>query len=49
MVVDAVKINLKVHKTEEEAAKAHDRKSWEIFRDPKKLNFPEEYSNDDGL
>jgi hypothetical protein len=36
-------IYLKSHKTEEDAARAHDKKSWEIFRDPKKLNFPEEY------
>lgn len=46
---DKKRISLKSHATEEEAARAYDRKSWELFKDPKKLNFPEEYLNDDSL
>lgn len=31
--------------TQEEAARAYDKKSWELFKDLSKLNFPEEYGN----
>lgn len=34
---------------ETEAAKAHDVKSWEIFRDLTKLNFPEDYAIKEGI
>lgn len=46
---DKKRISLKSHATEEDAARAHDRKSWELFKDPSRLNFPEEYLNNDSL
>lgn len=37
------------YETEKDAALAWDKKSWELFKDPSRLNFPEEYLNDDSL
>lgn len=42
-------LELKRHATQEEAAMAYDRAVWERFKDPSRLNFPEEYLNDDSL
>ena len=46
---DRKTIHLKNHATQEDAARAHDKKSWELFKDSSRLNFPEEYLNDDGF
>jgi len=38
-------LHLGYYKTEEEAARVRDAKSWELYKDIYHLNFPEEYIN----
>ena len=45
IIVDKKRIYLGLHPTQESAARAYDKKSWELFKDKSKLNFPEEYEN----